>query len=249
LIKDAKRFLLSLLCTMKSNIKNLNNNIMKTQLLNKLKNLAVCSMLVLGLQSKAQDYLDLKNLYSAQQKMYSPTKIGVGADQYVSCDLHGGYYNPYLTLSHGKNMIAFGPVIQKRGLEMNGGKFSYSRVLTGGNNFDVDSEGEVVDGLFQLNFFCSAQLVKNAQMSYSSVIIEERTNRNSDMNWSALKLTTAEVSTGFELHVKLTRNINWKNYFGVCVYDHVNYQQGMYHDKAAAVLTLGTGIVIKSFTR
>jgi hypothetical protein len=223
---------------------------MKTQkLLSKLKNVAACCALVLAPQLKAQDYIDLRNMYEVQNKMHKPVKIGAGADSYVSCDLHGGYYNPYLAVTRGKSTFAFGPVIQKRSLEMNGGKFSYSRVLTGGSNFDLDCEGDVVDGIFQLNYFASAQLVNNAEMSYSSVIIEERTNRQRDVNWSAVKLTTAEVCTGFELHIKLTRNINWKNYFGVCVYDHVNYQQGMYHDKAAAVLTLGTGIFIKGFTR
>jgi hypothetical protein len=222
---------------------------MKAQLSNKLKKAAVCCMLVLAAQLKAQDYYDLRTMYDAQQRMHSPVKIGAGVDSYVTCDLHGSYYNPYLAVSKGKNTIAFGPVIQKRGLEMNGGKLIYSRVLTGGNNYDLDCEGDIVDGLFQINFFASAQMVKNARLSYSSVIIEERTNRQSDMNWSALRLTTAEVCTGFELHVKLTRNINWKNYFGVCVYDQVNYQQGMYHDKAAAVLALGTGIFIKGFTK
>jgi hypothetical protein len=129
----------------------------------------------------------------------------------------------------------------------NGGRFIYSRILIGGYKFDVDCEGRRVDERFQLNAFFSAQYVHGLPLSYNGVIMEERSNRKMDYNWNQLRLTTAEMSLGFEFYYKFTEVVRWKSYFGACVYDHLNYLEGMCQEKTCLVLTVGTGICIRNF--
>jgi hypothetical protein len=204
------------------------------------------SVSVLKLKFAIVLFLGMNNL-SAQQQGNLHTKIGIGADRFVSGNWHGAFYSPYLSLSRGNNIFTAGPVIQKRSLKVNGARVGYSRILMGGDKFAVDCEGQRVDQNFQLNAYCSVQYVENAQLSYSSVIIEERSNRKMDLNWNQLRMTTAEVCTGFELYYKISDHISWKNYFGACVYYHVTYKEGMYHERIAPVLVLGTGLTLSHF--
>jgi hypothetical protein len=206
------------------------------------KQKAVCIIIALfslGLKLSAQQY------FKEADYFHKPLKLGVGVEQYVSGNWHGTHYSPYLMLSKGKSSFAFGPVVQKRTLETTGGRVIFSRVITGGNPYEVDCDGERVDGLFQMNYFIAAQYLCNTRLAYSSVRIEERSNKGSDISWKDLRLCTAEISAGIEVYVKISRNLNWKNYFGASVYNHVKYQQGMYHEKIAPVLMIGTGLILK----
>lgn len=191
--------------------------------------------------------LSLQIRISAQNPLQNHVKLGGGVEQYVSGNIHGTVYSPYLALSKGKNVFTMGAVIQKRSLLMQGGKIGYQRVITGGDRFAVDCDGERVDERLQLNAFGYIQYVKNMSMSYTSTIIEERTNKKMDYNWNQLRLSTAELCAGVELHIKINQNISWKNYFGASVYYHLNYKQGMYHERILPVLLIGTGINIKHF--
>jgi len=191
--------------------------------------------------------LNLTKSVNAQNPFDKPVKIGCGVEQYVSGNWHGTFYSAYLSVSKGKNVITMGPVIQKRSLMMQGGKIGYQRVITGGDRFAVDCDGERVDPNLQLNAFGYVQYIKDLPLAYSSIIIEERTNRKSDYNWNKLRLSTAEICMGVELHIKINQNISWKNYFGASVYYHLNYKQGMYQERIAPVLLIGTGINIKHF--
>jgi hypothetical protein len=191
------------------------------------------------------------NEFSAQKKSRAIYKLGGGIENYVSGNGHGSFYSAYLSVGDGKNFFSAGPVMQKRSMLMQGVKIGYSRVLTGGDFNTVDNDGEGMDGNLQLNFFISAQYVNQLPLSYSAVITEELIHNRSDFDmkqdWSKVKLSTAELSAGFELHFKITQNITWKTYIGPSVYYHVNYIQGMYSPKLAPVLLIGTGICIEHF--
>jgi hypothetical protein len=188
---------------------------------------------------------------TAQKKSKPIYKLGGGIETYVSGNWHGAFYSPYASIGDGKNFLNFGPVIQKRSMLMQGAKIAYSRVLTGGEFNMHDYDGASMDGNLQLNFFCYAQYVNQLPLSFSAVTTEELIHASSDLDlrkdWSKVKLSTAEFCAGFELHVKITQNISWKNYIGSSVYYHLNYIQGMYQSRLAPVIMLGTGICIKHF--
>jgi len=228
-------------------MKNLKTHFSETSsvvIINKGKRIAFKILLLIFLANPFNEFL-------AQKKSKVPYKIGGGIENYISGNWHGAFYSAYLSIGDGKNFISAGPVMQKRSMLMQGVKINYSRVLTGGDFNTVDYEGEGTDGNLQLNFFFSAQYVNQLPLSYSAVITEELIHNRSDFDlkqdWSNVKLSTAELCAGFELHFKITQNISWKTYIGPSVYYHVNYIQGMYSPKLAPVLLIGTGICIKHF--
>ena len=181
--------------------------------------------------------------------MNAKAKIGAGVEQYISGNTLGVLYSPYISVSKGNNVISVGPVIQKRTMLVTGIKAGFSRVITGNNTSKYDCDGDYVDQRLQVNFFGYIQYVQQMSLSYRGVQFEETMNKQLDYDWNKLKLNTAEMCMGIELHIRLTKNISWKNYFGISVYDHLNYKQEMYHDKISPTLLLGTGINISSFKR
>ncbi len=198
---------------------------------------------------------------SAQNNFKRVYKLGGTIESYVSGNGHGTFYSPSLSIGDGKNFFYGGPVIQKRSMLVQGVKIGYSRVLTGAGFHGTDDQDDLDDSdrLLQLNFFCYAQYVNQLPLSYMSIKEEElmskkcNINANLDnntvnsVNWSNVKLTTAETCVGFELHIKINQNISWKNYIGASVYYHLNYEPSMYQERIANVLMLGTGICIKHF--
>ncbi len=191
------------------------------------------------------------NAQFAQERPHSLFKLGGGVESFISGNGLGTFFSPYLTIGDGINFLSCGPVIQKRSLLMQGAKIGYSRVLTGSPFNSLNSELEKQNGNLQLNFFCYAQYINQLPLSYVALRTEELMNSKNDLginrDWNKVKLTTAELCAGFELRIKITRNISWKNYIGASYYQHLNYLQGMYHEKSAIVLAIGTGIGIKHF--
>jgi hypothetical protein len=81
-------------------------------------------------------------------------------------------------------------------------------------------------------------------LSYCLVKEENMIEREPQTNWSQVKLSTLEATAGFELQMNLTETISWKNRVGASAYYHLNYVQGMDHDRAAPTLVLGAGIYV-----
>ncbi len=175
----------------------------------------------------------------AQHAAYKPEVIGFALDCYSSANGHGAFYAPALTLNRDRNSLSFAALIQKRSMEMNGLKISYSRNLS-------SESPEVIRGygfdLLQVNFFSALQYNNKTHLAYCVAKYENTINREPQIDWNQVKLSTLEATAGFELQINLTETICWKNYVGASAYYHTNYVQGMDHSRAAPTLVLGTGI-------
>jgi hypothetical protein len=192
-------------------------------------------------------------------KPKTPCFIGGGFENFSSGNWHGAFYSPYVNLTKGRKSFSGGPVFQKRSMEFSGGKLSFSYNLSGSKKQMIDYDEEEVPltedyvktndrQLLQLNFFSFAQYVNETTLSYAAQKTEEKTEHNpvseSRRDWSKVRLSTAEAGVGFELYIKISKRISWKSYVAGSVYYHVNYISGMYHERMAPSLVLGTGIHI-----
>jgi hypothetical protein len=227
-------------------------NIYQTQLkgLHQVKNWCtkslVKSLLIVGLISFLATPASAQK-YKPKSKCY----IGGGLETYSSGNWHGTLFSPYLNLTKGRRSFNMGPVMQSRSKELSGGKFSFSYNLSGGKSkrvsVDEDEEDYVAGaqpGILQLNVFGFGQYIHNTPLSKSASITEQKTSREASINWSNVRLSTAEAGVGFELYVKFSKRVSWKNFIGGSVYCHTNYIAGMYHEKISPVLFMGTGIHI-----
>lgn len=179
------------------------------------------------------------------QKLKNNYSIGGGIDVNCTANWHGSLYTPYITGSDRNSELSLGAVIQKRTSKVCGGRLSFSTVLS--TRYLHDS---LLGGYFeqkdvlQINFFSYAQYINNAPLSYSAARLEEKTSRAYETDWNSIKLSTAELGAGIEFQVNITENVAWKSRIGGTVYYHVKYKSGMYHEKIAPILNIGTGIHI-----
>jgi hypothetical protein len=181
----------------------------------------------------------------SQNKYTSLSKYGGGVETYQSCNGHGMFYSPFLSIYKRNSAYSFGPTIHKRSGIMNGFKVAYSCNLTGSKNRHMKDEyfyNYKYPDLFQLNFYSSLQYTGKLPLSYSAVKKEERINHEPQPDWSLLRIATAEASTGLSFQVNLTNNFCWKTYAGVSLYYHVNYLETMVHPKTGPAINLGTSV-------
>lgn len=178
-------------------------------------------------------------------------KLGGGLDVSSTGNAHGTFYIPSVSLNKNRSTFFVGALLQKRTLNFSGARVNYSWDLTGEKLFEREggetdenpSNEKPLRQLIHLNIFAFGQYIHNTNLSYSSISIEQRASllRN-EISWADTKLTTAEIGVGFELEVRITERIRWKTYVSSAFYYHINYINGMYHDRMAPTLLLGTGI-------
>jgi hypothetical protein len=189
----------------------------------------------------------------SQNQVKSPYLFGISVGSHVSGNAHGTMFDGSVSLYNGKNAFSAGACVQKRTMQVCGGSFNYTRILTGAENFSERSlRYGVDDSKLQLFCYSTVSYFQNAALSYNAVKCEEALMKNQSefpSNANAIKLSTAEISAGFGLNVKLSKQLVWSNYIGVGSYYHVNYTAGMYCEKAAPMLTLGTSLKLNYFTR
>lgn len=188
----------------------------------------------------------LSCFFTNAQAIINTTTIGIATDRYIAGNPLGTFYSLQVNISKRKNNFFAGPVMQERSQLINGARVGYSRILSGEPG-TFDCEGMPIDTRFQINCFSYIQYTDALPLSYKCTIVEERCNRQADYNWNKLRLTTIEMAMGFEFRVRITKSITWKNYFGASIYNILNYKQGMYHEKVAPVMLLGTGIQFNLF--
>lgn len=180
---------------------------------------------------------------------------GGGIESFSSGNWHGAFFSTYFNLTKGRNSFSAGPVIQRRSGEFSGAKFAYSYNLSGARknknskSFDEDEQPEPEDyvmrekpPLLQLNVFGYSQYINNTLLSRDAYVTEQKAANEVSTDWSSVRLSTAEAGLGFELYVRITKRVSWKNYIAGAVYYHTKYINGMYHERTSPVLMLGTGI-------
>jgi hypothetical protein len=188
--------------------------------------------------------LNVTNLWS-QNKYTRLSKYGGGVETYISCDGHGAFYSPFMSIYKQNSAFNFGPVIQKRSGIMNGFKFLYSCNLTGSKNRHIKDEyfyNYHYPNFFQLNFYSSFQYNGKLPLSYSNVKQEELISHEPQPNWNKIRLSTAEVSSGLAFQLNITNTFSWKTYIGASLYYHIDYTEGMDHTRTAPVINLGTSL-------
>jgi hypothetical protein len=173
---------------------------------------------------------------------------GTGISTYLTTNGHGAFYSAYVALSKGRSMVTLGPCLQKRTNEIKGGRLSFAFLLAGRPEEDrtEPAYSEVEEGVLQLKFISYMQYLDQAALSYNRAKVETITNREMQIDWNTVKLSTAEVGLGIEIDAKL-KYFTLRNYLTLSVYHHINYIEGMYQERTAPALTIGTGILIPKF--
>lgn len=192
------------------------------------------------------------NLIS-QSATKSPYQLGVSVGSHISGNAHGTIYEAGIGLYNGKNLFSIGACMQKRNMAVCGGRVNYTRILTGKEEFSKKSLGyDVESSRLQLFVYTRAEYLNNALLSYNDVKKEETLMKNRGempMDANRIKLSTIDVSAGIGLNIKLGRQLVWGNYIGFGTYYHLNYKPGMYCEKIAPVIVLGTSLRLNYFTR
>lgn len=193
--------------------------------------------------------LNISTLLS-QKSEKLPFYIGAGVGTHVSGNAHGVFYDVYGSLYNGKSLVSLGACIQKRSNSICGTRLSYSYIVYGGDNFLDKRYKFSNDEKLQLYFFGYLQYLNNTPLSFGSIKREELLSQGSEHNnvdFNKLKLSTVEAGLGFGLNKKLNQQFVLGSYLGLSTYYHSNYVNGMYGDKIAPVLILGTTLGFNFF--
>ncbi|MES2567091.1 MAG: hypothetical protein V4565_09515 [Bacteroidota bacterium] len=224
-------------------MKNLNSNNTQYNLKNSNSNiLALCLIFILA----------TKTIYS--QSINQGYHLGAGVGTHLSGNSHGAIYDLSLSLYDGKNHFSIGPSIQKRKEKVCGGTLRYTRILTGQENFS--SNEAVLDPTndcqrIQLFSFVNAQYLKGAGLSYKAIKLEEAASKQNDFqtDYSKYELSTVELFVGFGINTKINKKLVWSSSIGFGTYYHLNYINGLYNERMAPVLMLGTALRLNYFKR
>ncbi len=178
---------------------------------------------------------------TAQEKKNSPANFGVGYSSFLSGNAHGTFYSFNINIEKNKSNFSLGPCIQKISQQTRTVKFVYSYKV-------ADNEGHI-----RLRFFSYLLYSDKLPINYSAIVIEEGQQRteerwgnckDSQIDWCKIRLSTLETGAGIELGVKVYKGIEFRNFIGFSVFYHTKYIEGMYNNRCAPVLTLGTSINI-----
>lgn len=221
-------------------MKNSTSNKQENKFKNKTSGIfAMCILLIMGVQSIAQ-------------KSNTGYRLGMGVGTHLTGNAHGAMYSITVSLYDGKNHLSIGPCIQKRKEEICGGSFIYSRILTGQETFLADGSSYKADvecQKIQLFTFIQAQYIKGASLSYRAVKMEEATSKQNDFqtDFSKYQMSTAEIFAGFGLNTKINKKLIWSTSIGFGTYYHIDYINGLYNERIAPVLMLGTALRLNYF--
>ncbi len=189
----------------------------------------------------------------SQSSSKSPYLLGLSVGSHISGNSHGTIFEAGANLYNGKNSFSLGACVQKRSMELCGGRFNYTRILTGKEDLASGETAYSTDpSKVQLFFYTRVEYLNNAQLCYNAIKKEETLVKNKEENGSDInnvRLSTIDVSAGIGLNVKISKKFVLANYIGFGTFYHLNYKPGMYCDKIAPVLVLGTSIKLNCFAR
>jgi hypothetical protein len=79
--------------------------------------------------------------------------------------------------------------------------------------------------------------------------MEEAASKQNDFktDYSKYELSTAELFAGFGLNMKINNKLVWSTSVGFGTYYHVDYVNGLYNERMAPVLMLGTALRLNYF--
>ncbi len=192
-----------------------------------------------------------KGTLISQNMSKSPYVLGLSLGSHISGNAHGTIYEASVGLYNGKNIFSLGACMQKRSMQVCGARFNYTRILTGKEDLSGQNHPYAVEpSKIQLFFYSRAEYLNNACLTYNDVKKEETIMKNRDevpSDANRIRLSTIDVSAGIGLNVKLCKQLVWSNYIGFGTYYHVNYKPGMYCEKMAPVIVLGTSLRLNYF--
>ncbi|MBL7884611.1 MAG: hypothetical protein JNL69_11115 [Bacteroidia bacterium] len=189
----------------------------------------------------------------SQNKKATNYRITPGLGAFVSGNGHGAMYEGSLYLSNGKNVFSAGVLVQKRKTEFCGATFSYIKPLFSKEyaHYGLPYQ-EFAERNVQLFLFSKGSYFHKSNLSYNTQTLEEKafyTETDIIPDFSTVRFSTVEVSAGFGLNVKLGSSLVWGNYIGFGTYYHLDYIQGMHHDRMAPVITFGTSLRMLNYKK
>jgi hypothetical protein len=184
-----------------------------------------------------------------QDSIKKPAYFGIGVEAYFSGSGHGGYYGGYGMFSKGKHIVRLAACMQKRNMQVNGAKLTYSYRVASMNGEDIFSMSfsELRVGACQLNVQGFLQYVNNASLSYKRAKEEGILSKDSTIDWNKVTLSTLEIGVVAELALKLTKKTFLNAFIGITYFNHLNYFKGIYNEKSGPVLVMGAGISLPGF--
>ncbi len=223
----------------------------------KMKRILVCStLMVCCFNTEAQD-----------EKKGDPNKISLIASSVISGNGHGAIYIPQLGFGRNRTTISMGACLQKQSMQFNGARIAYSFLLNAKNK--SIKEGEEGDSVVDIYTFYKrkttpqtspennngepsvsfklhayTQFLKNNLLSNDTQKMEEHVNRVKGQDWKTATLSTFEAGVGFELGIKIAKNIYWNNFITASFYYHTKYVQNMHHERFSTCISLGTSVTI-----
>ena len=185
---------------------------------------------------------ELKTVKRNKQTAY----IGFGAEAYMNGDAHGTFYSAGITLERGNSILCIAPCMQKRSLEVNGGKISFSYLLSGINECYDNDRSESKNGLHdvvELRVLCNLQYTHKAQLSYCASRVETITTPENAINFNEVRFSTISATLGPEMDLYL-KKIKIRTYAGASFFHHFKYNASMYRPGMGTALVFGIGVYI-----
>ncbi len=208
---------------------------------------------------------------NAQVDQHYKTMIGVALGSSISGNGHGSIYLPQLVFTNKRSAFLLGACLQKQALRFNGAKLAYEFVLNARTKKVIEEEAEdSTDMVYQyfksndpredvnldpnhgpnieqrVNFklYVYAEYLKNNLLSHCTQKMEAHVNRVEGYDWKTATLSTVEGGLGFELGVRLAKNVQWNTFIAASFYYHTKYINNMHHEQFSPCITLGTSISI-----
>lgn len=168
-------------------------------------------------------------------------KPGFVLGSYSSGNGHGTSYEVLGSLQSHRSTLMAGPTFQKAARKLNGIKVWYSYSLTGVEP-SCKRHAYATDTDIELAFFAFAQYYNGAVLSKATLRAEGDLDAEMHSHYTSLRMNTVELAGGMSFNFKLGEHLKIRTYVGVSYYNHLNFNESMFHSKNAAVLMTGLGI-------
>ncbi len=185
------------------------------------------------------------DLVPKTRKSFKNAHIGFGTETYINGDAHGTFYAANVNLTHGRSTISIGPCLQKRSQEVNGGKMSFSYLISGINELyeDESESAAVLNDIVELHALCNLQYTHQSRLSYCAAQAETIANPESTINYGEARFNTITATIGPEVDFSI-KKVKIKTYAGASFFHHFKYDESMYRPRTGTALVFGLGIYI-----
>ncbi len=167
----------------------------------------------------------------AQHEDFHNTKSGLFAEHFSSGDGHGAFYGMGLNIEKGRRTWAAAALVQARSCQLSGMKMTHALRLMGERERTFD----FFDFLFEMEVYNSIAFHSNIPLSASLVEYQKTLMAGDNYNLARLRYSTAEITGGVTIRIKLGEKIIARLSFGALVYHHLKYTYIPAHEQTGLV--------------